>query len=104
MKKAILVIGMLSAFTASASMESTPKFKLIGDMNYSKFCKAVLEDDISMFKYSLMKKVGMVASTRAGVLRKLVSADGMTCAGENLLTFAKTRDAQEVYAYLVQNS
>ena len=104
MKKTLLIIGMLSAFSASASMESAPKFKLVGDLSYSKFCQAVLEDDVDMFKYSLRKKIGTVASSRAGVLRRLVSEEGMSCAGENLLTFAKQRDAEEVYAYIAQNS
>lgn len=108
MKYLIVPVLTLAAFTATAETGSksgvSEGYKLVGDMQFSSFCRAVLNDDLMLLKHSVARKVGSVASSRKDVLRKLISEDGMTCGGTGLVEFAKQRDATEVHAYLVQQS
>jgi hypothetical protein len=100
MKKVLLVTLALSAFTASAHMKSEDDYRFAGDQDYSGFCKAVVTDDVTMLKRGVTDKVGLVAGSRKDVLRKLLSIDGMTCNGIDLLEFSKQREASKVHAYL----
>lgn len=102
MKKTLLAVLALSAFAANAHMKSGSGYRFAGDTAYSGFCKAVVTNDVDMFKRSLRSKVGLVAPSTRDVLRKLVSTDGMTCNGINLIEFSKQREASEVYAFLTR--
>ncbi|WP_416306553.1 hypothetical protein [Neptunicella sp. SCSIO 80796] len=108
MKYLIVPALALSALTATVSAETnvttSEGYKLVGDMKFSSFCKAVLNDDVLLLKHSLARKVGSVASSRRDVLRKLIAEDGMTCDGASLVDFAKQREATEVHAYILQQS
>lgn len=105
MKTLILATLAMASASTMANDVKPSRYKLVGDMDYSSFCKAVLQDDVALLKTSLIRKVGVVASSRKDVLRKILSPqDGMTCAGSNLMDFAKTRQADDVYAFLVQQS
>ncbi|MFQ3235485.1 MAG: hypothetical protein ACI9C4_001043 [Paraglaciecola sp.] len=101
MKKVILTsLLALTTFTASASMESISKVRFAGDIEYSNFCKAVVNDDLDMLKRSVKSKVGLVATSSEGVMRKLISSDGVTCNGVDLIKFSEQRKASQVNAYL----
>jgi hypothetical protein len=104
MKKVLLVTLALSAFTASAHMKSEDAYRFAGDQEYSKFCKAVVTDDVKMLKRSVTDKVGLVAGSRKDVLQKLLSIDGMKCNGIDLIEFSKQRQASEVHAYLTHKA
>ncbi|MFT5675828.1 MAG: hypothetical protein ACI808_001760 [Paraglaciecola sp.] len=100
MKKILMVILATSAFAANAHMKSDDTYRFAGDREYSSFCEAVMINDLGMLKRSIRSKVGLVASNRKDVLRKLLSVDGMKCNGVGLIKFSKQREASEVYAYL----
>jgi hypothetical protein len=101
MKKIILTsLLVLTTFTASAAMESSSKMRFSGDIEYSSFCEAVVNDDLDMLKRSVKNKIGLVAISSKGVMRKLISADGVTCNGLDLITFSEQRKASQVNAYL----
>lgn len=102
MKKILLVTLTLSAFTASAQMKSEVAYRFAGDREYSTFCKAIVTDDVKMFKRSITGKVGLVAGSRKNVLQKLLSIDGMKCNGFDLIEFSKQREADQVNAYLTE--
>lgn len=102
MKKVLIGILAISAFTANAHIKFDDTYRFSGDREYSGFCKAVVTNDVDMLKRSVSRKVGNVASSRKNVLRKLLSADGMKCNGIDLIKFAKQREASEVYAYLTE--
>lgn len=102
MKKVLVGILAISACTANAHMKSEDTYRFSGDREYSGFCKAVVTNDLDMFKRSVRSKVGNVASNRKDVLRKLLSVNGMQCNGIDLIKFAKQREASEVYVYLTE--
>lgn len=102
MKKVLVGILAISAFTASAHMKSEDSYRFAGDREYSGFCKAVVTNDVDMLKRSIGRKVGNLAPNRKEVLRKLLSVDGMKCNGIDLIKFAKQREASEVYVYLTE--
>lgn len=98
--KALLFVTIMSvAGSTAASMKSDP-FKYAGDTEYSGFCKAIVEDDLSLLKRNIIQKVGTVSGSRKGVLRKLLSETGMTCNGLDLIQFSMQRESSEVFAYL----
>jgi hypothetical protein len=98
----ILLLGL--AVNASAKMSGGEKFAFRGDLQYSGFCKAIVSDNLSLLKRTMSRKVGELGASRKDVLRKLVSQDGMTCNGVNLIKFSQLRDATEVYAYLTKKN
>jgi hypothetical protein len=102
MKKVLIVILAMSAFAANAHMKSDDNYRFVGDREYSSFCEAVMTNDLDMLKRGIRSKVGLVASNRKDVLRKLLSIDGMKCNGIDLIKFSKQRKASEVYAYLTE--
>jgi hypothetical protein len=99
--KKLLIIGLaLSAFNASAGLDNQDKVKYVGDIQYSSFCKAAVNDNVNMLKRSARAQIGEVASTSNKVLRKVVSADGIQCNGESLIQFSKERNASAVLNFL----
>lgn len=105
MKKLLLTtLFTLTTFTASAGMESSHKVRFAGDIEYSSFCKAVVEDDLDMLKRSVRSKVGRVATSSKDVMRKLVATNGMKCNGVDLIKFSEQRKASQVNAYLTTNA
>lgn len=89
------------ALNASAKLGSSDvQIKYAGDMEYSNFCEAVVKDDVDMLKQGIRNKIGRVASSSKGVLKKLISDDGMSCNGVDLVAFSKQRNASQVSKYL----
>jgi hypothetical protein len=101
MKKLIALSMALCALNASAKLGSSDdKVKYAGDLEYSNFCEAVVKDDVNMLKRNVRSKIGLVASSSEGVLRKLIAADGMSCNGVDLVAFSEQRKASQVFKYL----
>lgn len=91
----------LCTLNASAKLgSSADKVKYSGDLEYSSFCEAIVKDDVKLLKRSVAKKIGQVANSSQGVLKKLIAADGMACNGVDLVSFSEQRKASEVYNYL----
>lgn len=99
---AILVFGL--ATNASAKMLEGERFAFKGDLEYSGFCKAIVNDNLPLLKRNMSRKVGELGSSRKDVLSRLVAQDGMTCNGVDLIKFSRERKALEVYAYLTQKN
>jgi hypothetical protein len=103
MKKLLILATLISAsFAASAHNVSKAEVKFAGDRDFSGFCKAVLEDDVSMLKRNVRAKIGLVAPSSDEVLKRLIAEDGMQCNGADLVTFSIERDASSVHAYLAK--
>ena len=103
-KMALGLSMLFAAAVANAGMKPSKEVRFVGDVNYSTFCKAAVEDNVTMLKRALTQKVGDVAPSRRAVLKKLVAEDGMSCDGFSLVEFSKQRGAQDVYAFLTQAS
>lgn len=104
MKKIIAILLCGLAANASAKMLEGERFIFKGDLEYSGFCKAIVNNNLSLLKRTMSRKVDELGTSRKAVLSKLVSDGGMTCNGVDLIEFSRNREADEVYAYLIQNS
>ncbi|MFT6777581.1 MAG: hypothetical protein ACJAV1_001500 [Paraglaciecola sp.] len=100
MKKLIALSMVLCAMNASAKLSSPANVKYAGDLDYKKFCEAVVKDDVNMFKRSVRKKIGVLANNNQSVLKHLTAQDGMECNGVDLMSFSQQRKASNVYKYL----
>jgi hypothetical protein len=103
MKKLIAVSVISMAFftlNTNAKLGSQNNVKYAGDLSYKKFCEAVVKDDVNMLKRSVRDKIGLLASSSQGVLKKLISSDGMECNGVDLMSFSEQRKSSQVYKYL----
>ncbi|MCC2615536.1 DUF3718 domain-containing protein [Aestuariibacter halophilus] len=99
MKRLLVMIGVCFMQNAMANSDGG-KYHFVGDLRYADFCKAVVEDDVSMMRRALGRKIGTVAESRKGVLRLLTSDSGMTCNGRSLIDFTRQREAMAIHAYL----
>ena len=104
MKKLVLASVVFSAlsFTANASMKAEVKF--VGDVEYASFCKAVVNDNVKLFKRSLKRFVGPLGGSKQDVLNRVLDNNNVQCSGQNLTDFASSRDAQKVAAYITKNA
>jgi hypothetical protein len=101
MKKLIALSMVFCALNANAKLGSSDDtVKYAGDLAYSNFCDAIVNDDVNKLKRSVRSKIGLVASTSQRVLQKLIAEDGMSCNGIGLVSFSKQRKASKVYNYL----
>lgn len=94
-----LVLSAVVSVSASA-VESQKRTVFVGDKEFAGFCKAVVENDLALFKRSLAKKVGLVGVTRDAVKAKILADNNVTCAGQDLASFAKRRNATNIIAYI----
>jgi hypothetical protein len=102
MKKLIIASILASAvsMSANASMESKTNFKFTGDTEFAGFCKAVLNDNVSLFKRSIRGFVGPLGATRQDVLKRVLKNENVSCAGQGLVEFTKQRDAKQVAEFI----
>ncbi len=102
MKNIIIAAVVSSAFTFSAvaSNVQEAKVKYVGDLQFASFCKAVVNDDVALFKMTLSRFVGELGASRASVLKKVTAQDSVQCAGKDLVEFTQQRNAQMIQSYL----
>lgn len=102
MRSLILATSLTLAFTANAHLSNNVEnnVRYVGNIDYVGFCKAVVEDDVALLKAKVAHKVGTIALSRRGVLKKLTAEDGMSCNGESLIEFSEQYHAEQVKAYL----
>lgn len=102
MKLVTLISLLLISCSSFAGLKSETDIKFAGDAKYFGFCEAIIKNDLSLLKRNVTRKIGDVASSRKMVLRKLLSKDGVSCNGTDLISFSKQREATEVHAYLTE--
>lgn len=100
MKKCLLILGIVSSAAISANEVQVKEVQYQGDLNYSRFCAAVVNDDLAMFKRALRSKVGTLAPSQKLLLEKIVSEQGVKCNGFDLVRFSMQRQATQLHAYL----
>ncbi|WJG10071.1 hypothetical protein [Aliiglaciecola sp. LCG003] len=88
------------SFAASAATVSTENVKYTGDMEFASFCKAVVNNDIQLFKVSLNRFIGELGSSRKRVLDRVLEADTITCSGKNLVEFTQERNATQIDTFI----
>lgn len=100
--KLLATASLFANLSAMASIDADilgQKYRFEGDVKYAAYCKAILNDDLSLLKRSIRREVGDLASNERSVVRILLSDYGVKCDGENLVEFSIQRDAPAVYAY-----
>jgi hypothetical protein len=102
MKKLLIVATLFYTLSTSAETRSMYDIKFSGDIEFSGFCKAVLNNDVNMLKRHIRAKVGVIAANEKRVLKRLVEQNGMQCNGKDLVAFSIQRQAPDVQAYLSQ--
>ncbi|GAB2677111.1 DUF3718 domain-containing protein [Aliiglaciecola sp. 3_MG-2023] len=102
MKKLVLatLVALSVPFTASASGTSTESVKFVGDLEYASFCKAVVNNDVELFKVSLNRFVGELGSSRKRVLKRILADNNVTCSGQSLIEFSAKRNATQVGSFI----
>lgn len=105
MKKLAITILLASSvsFAASASINNDANVKYVGDMKYASFCKAVVNNDVDLFKMTLGRFVGELGSSRERVLDRIL-AEGVKCSGADLVEFSTQRKATNIDAYISKKS
>lgn len=96
---AVLLSSVVSV-SANASIKQQPEVKYVGDMQFASFCKAVVNDDVSLFKMTLNRFVGELGSSRKSVLKRVTEEQSVQCAGKDLLDFTQQRNASSINSYL----
>lgn len=100
MKKLVLatLVSLSVSSVANASMEKNVKF--VGDLAYAGFCKAVVNDNVGMFKRSVKRFVGPLGGTKQDVLSRVLNNDNVQCSGKGIVEFVEQRNAKKVAEYL----
>lgn len=99
MKKLVLAT-LFSVSFASFTNAAEKEVKFVGDLAYAGFCKAVVNDNVGMFKRSVRQFVGPLGGTKQDVLERVLRNDNVQCSGKGIAQFAEQRDAKNVVAYL----
>ena len=104
MKKLVLatLVSLSVSSVANAALEKNVKY--VGDMAYAGFCKAVIADNVGLFKRSVRRFVGPLGGTKQDVLLRVLDNKNVQCAGQGLVEFAQQRNAKQVVAYLNNQS
>ena len=103
MKKLFVSIVVSTAclsFNAMAGLESAKNVKFVGDTEFASFCKAAVNNDVSLFKRSIERQVGIIASSKQRVLDLVLDANNVSCAGKGLTEFSETRQATDVVNFI----
>jgi hypothetical protein len=89
--------------TGSKTTVSSSKYKFVGDKDFKNFCKSALTNNVGLFKRAVISQVGKLGFTKKEVINKVLDADNVTCAGENLSEFFQSREATKVMSYIAEN-
>jgi len=103
MKKLLVSVVVSAAclsFSANAALEGSKKVKYVGDVEFASFCEAAVKNDVSLFKRSVNRKVGIIANTNKSVLDVVLDAENVSCAGKGLIEFSELRKATDVVDYI----
>lgn len=95
----VVAVACLS-FNANAALEGSKKVKFVGDTDYASFCRAAVDNDADLFKRSVSRKVGVIASSKQRVLELVLDADKVSCDGKGLQEFSESRQATDVVNFI----
>ena len=98
------VTDYLTGADAKVETASTSKYKFVGDRNFKNFCKSAVTNNVNLFKRALSSQIGGLGFTKKEVMGKVLQDDNVTCAGESLGEFFKSREATEVMSYIAEKS
>lgn len=106
MKNVILATLLSTAVSFSASAANAPvgKVKFVGDTHYASFCKAVINNDLKLFKISLNRFVGELGASQKRVLARVLENNSVTCAGQDLVEFSQSRNATAIDTFLSEKA
>ncbi|MCC2617328.1 hypothetical protein LJ739_13830 [Aestuariibacter halophilus] len=102
MKKVMLPTAMLAlglTLSVQASVQDN-NIKYVGDTHYAGFCKAVVTDNVVLFKRAINRFVGTLGGSQKDVLQRVLENNSVTCAGEGLKDFSNQRNAMQVAAFI----
>lgn len=103
MKKLLVSVVVAAAclsFNASAAMQDSKKVKYVGDTEFASFCEAAVKNDANLFKRSVSRQVGVLASSKQRVLDLVLNAENVSCDGKGLVEFSESRQASEVVNFI----
>ena len=103
MKKLLISVVVSAAclsFNANAALEGAKKVKFVGDTEFAGFCQAAVNNDVNLFKRSISRQVGILASSKQRVLDIVLDANNVSCAGKGLTEFSETRQATDVVNFI----
>lgn len=95
-----LLLSGSTVFAASASIKQETTVKYVGDMQYASFCKAVVNDDLDLFKVTLSRFVGELGTSRKSVLKRVTAQNSVQCAGHDLVEFTEKRNATKIDSFI----
>jgi hypothetical protein len=98
------IVDYLTSVKAKVATASTNKYKFVGDRDFKNFCKSAVTNNVAMFKRALSSQIGALGFNTKEVMGKVLEADNVTCAGESLGEFFKSREATEVLGYIGEKS
>ncbi|MFT5839112.1 MAG: hypothetical protein ACI9UT_001614, partial [Flavobacteriales bacterium] len=83
---------------------STSKYQFVGDKNFKNFCKSAVTNNVDLFKRAISRQIGNLGFSKQQVMDKVLQADNVTCDGESLGEFFKSREATNVMSYIAEKS
>ena len=100
MKKLVLatLVSLSVSSFANAGMQKNVVY--VGDLDYAGFCKAVVNDNVGMFKRSIRRFVGPLGGSRQDVLKRVLKDDNVQCSGTGITKFAEQRNATQVVEFI----
>ena len=98
------VANYLTGAEAEVETASTSKYKYVGDRNFKNFCKSAVTNNVDLFKRAVSSQIGNLGFSKKEVMDKVLDADNVTCAGESLGEFFKSREATSVMSYIADNT
>ena len=98
------IADYLTGSKASVETASTSKYQFVGDRNFKNFCKSAVTNNVDMFKRAVSRHIGNLGGSQQQVMDKVLQADNVTCDGESLGEFFKSREATNVMSYTAEKS
>ena len=92
------LVDYLSAKKAEAV--PTKRFSFIDDTQYTSFCKAVITNNVNLFKRAVRTQIGFLATNRKDVLEIVLDTNNVQCAGVGIVEFSEQRNATEVVEFI----
>lgn len=100
MKRLNILLLAMASLSAMAHEPFNKELVFIGNTQFSSFCKAAIEDNVSLMRRSFSKNVGVVATNKEGVYEILLEEENLACNGMGIIEFSKQRNAEQVLSYL----
>jgi len=98
------VADYLTSSKASVETTSTNQYQFVGDKSFKNFCKSAVTNNVDLFKRALRRQIGKLGVSKKQVMDKVLQADNVTCDGESLGKFFKSREATSVMSYIAEKS